>query len=156
LIRSLTRERCERMGRYRRGPEAVLSSPCLAIHPVLRDVDPSRRMMTWESIPSLDDVGIHPVLRDVGHPVLRDVGIHPVLRDVAIPSFVTWEPPSQDGRTTCLLPIAVIEPIRSKMIKLSPDSPRSPRADPPNARGPFKASWPTGTSRSHKDDQVES
>ena len=104
MIRSLTRERCERMGRYRRGPEAVLSSPCLAIHPVLRDVDPSRRMMTWESIPSLDDVGIHPVLRDVGHPVLRDVGIHPVLRDVghpvlrdvgtSIPRWKNYIPPS--------------------------------------------------------------
>jgi len=87
LIRSLTRERCERMGRYRRGPEAVLSSPCLAIHPVLRDVDPSRRMMTWESIPSLDDVGIHPVLRDVGHPVLRDVG-------TSIPRWKNYIPPS--------------------------------------------------------------
>ena len=87
MIRSLTRERCERMGRYRRGPEAVLSSPCLAIHPVLRDVDPSRRMMTWESIPSLDDVGIHPVLRDVGHPVLRDVG-------TSIPRWKNYIPPS--------------------------------------------------------------
>ena len=156
MIRSLTRERCERMGRYRRGPEAVLSSPCLAIHPVLRDVDPSRRMMTWESIPSLDDVGIHPVLRDVGHPVLRDVGIHPVLRVVGHPVLRDVGTSIPNGRTTYLLPIAVIEPIRSKMIKLSPDSPRSPRADPPNARGPFKASWPAGTSRSHQDDQVES